>query len=262
MPHPFNSQVTLITGAAGGLGRQLALELSARGAVIAATDLHPEGLERLLGDLKARNGAGAWEIADVTDPAALGRAVAAFEKKLGPVEILVANAGIGIEMRILDFKAEDFARQVQVNLIGVANSVAAVLSGMLARGHGHLVAISSLASYRGLPLMAGYCASKAGVNSLMDALRLELPKGIACTTICPGWIRTPLTADLPLEIPKLDIMEVEDAARRIVHAMERRQPFYPFPWRVAWPVRLGQFLPTRLGDALTRLVLKRHRPRR
>ena len=132
----------------------------------------------------------------------LRAAVKEVESKLGPVDILIANAGIGMENSALSFRGEDFEAQVRVNLIGVANSVAAVLPGMIERKRGHLVAISSLASYRGLPLMAGYCASKSGVNALFESLRLELaPLGIDTTIICPGWIKTPLTAHIGVPKP-------------------------------------------------------------
>src|SRR5262249_60986560 len=136
--------------------------------------------------------------------------------------------GIGRETSALGFRAEDVEAQVRVNLVGVANSVEAVLPGMIGRKAGHLVAISSLASYRGLPKMAGYCASKAGVNALMEALRFELrPHGVAVTTVCPGWIRTPLTANI--NVPHLYMMEVGDAARRIVEAARQRPSFGAFP---------------------------------
>ena len=112
---------------------------------------------------------------------------------MGPNDVLIANAGIGRETRRSTFNAEDVEAQIRVNLIGVANSIGAVLPGMIERKRGHLVAISSLASYRGLPKMAGYCASKAGVRRPDGSAAVELrPLGIAVTTICPGWIRTAL----------------------------------------------------------------------
>jgi short-subunit dehydrogenase len=145
---------------------------------------------------------------------------------------------------------------VSVNLIGVANSVAAVLPGMLARRRGHLVALSSLASYRGLPFMAGYCASKTGVNALFDSLRVELkPHGIATTTVCPGWIRTAMTADLKIPVPKM--LDVTDAARRILAAVERRQPFFAFPADMRRQVRLLRWLPLGLSDWLVTRLLRR-----
>jgi NAD(P)-dependent dehydrogenase (short-subunit alcohol dehydrogenase family) len=249
----YANQVVLITGAGSGLGRQLARTLTEEGARIAAVDLNPDSLAALAEELPGKTVA--WAVADVTDRGALQAAVEKLGERLGPIDLVIANAGIGKETSALDFHAEDFEAQVRVNLIGVANTVGAVVPGMLARNRGHLAAISSLASYRGLPSMAGYCASKAGVNGLMDALRVELePHGIAVSTICPGWIRTPLVANI--DIPHAHILEVEDAARRIISALRRRQAFYAFPPQAAWQVRLLHWLPARLSDRLTRARLR------
>src|SRR4051794_29959384 len=204
----FTGRVAVITGAASGLGRQLALSLADQGARIAALDRQAEGLDSLAAQLKGKPLARA--AADVTDLPAVGAAVARLEGEVGPADLLFACAGLGRETSALNFRAEDVNDLLNVNLLGVVNSIDAVLPGMLRRRSGHLVALSSLASYRGLPRMAGYCASKAGVNALMDALRVELrPTGITTTTVCPGWVRTPMTANIDLHLPVM--MEVNEA---------------------------------------------------
>jgi len=241
----FANRVVLITGAANGIGRQLALTLAAEGARIAALDIEADGLASLKAQLPP--GACATAVADVTDLAALRKAVLQLESEVGPTDVLIANAGIGRETSARTFDADEVNAQIRVNLLGVVNSIDAVLAGMQKRRGGHLVAISSLASYRGLPLMAGYSASKAGVNAVMDSLRVELrPLGIACTTICPGWIRTPLTASINL--PTLKMMDVEVAVRRMVQAIRARKAFLAFPPGDAWQVRLLRYLPRPLGD--------------
>jgi NAD(P)-dependent dehydrogenase (short-subunit alcohol dehydrogenase family) len=245
----FANRVVLITGAASGIGRQLALTLAAEGTRIAALDRQAEGLDRLAADLKGKPLACA--VADVTDLPAVRAAVTQLETQLGPTDLLVASAGIGIAMPAHLFRGEDFAAQVNVNLIGVGNTLDAVLPGMCRRERGHIAVLSSMASYRGLPHMAGYCASKAGVNSLLDALRVELrPLGITVTTICPGWIRTPLTS--PLQLPDTDMMDVEEAVRRIVRALRARKPFIAFPTGTAWQARLLRHTPRPISDWLTR----------
>lgn len=249
----FSNRVALITGAGNGLGRQLALALASEGAAIAAVDLNADSLAALENDLKGKTVASA--VADVTDRSSLRPAVEQLQERLGPIDLLIANAGIGKETSALSFHADDFEAIIRVNLIGVSNSVEAVLNGMLKRRSGHLVGISSLASYRGLPRMAGYCASKAGVNALMDALRIELgPLGINVTTICPGWIRTAMTANL--DVPMPDIMDCADAARRILDAVRRGKAFYAFPAHSARRIRFLHWLPCSVSDWLMHRVLR------
>lgn len=249
----LNGKVALITGAGSGLGRQLALNLAAERMAIAAIDLRPEGLKSLADELSGKPFA--WAVADVTDRSALVPAVAQVEQRVGPTQLLIASAGIGIETSALNFNAADVEAIIRVNLIGVVNTIDAVLRGMIARRQGHLVGISSLASFRGLPRMAGYCASKAGLNALLDGLRVELrPLGIVVTTICPGWIRTPLTDNV--QVPMPHILEVGDAARRIVGAIRRQQPFFAFPGPPVRRLRFLRCLPTRWSDWLLYHVLR------
>jgi NAD(P)-dependent dehydrogenase (short-subunit alcohol dehydrogenase family) len=253
----FADQVILITGAGSGIGRELARTLSAEGARIGAIDCSGAALEQVAVLLGKR---AAFAVADVTDLSGLGRAVAGLEERLGPTDVLIASAGMARETPVETYRAEDFADQINVNLIGVSNSVAAVLPGMRERRRGHLVALSSLASYRGLPWMAGYCASKAGVNALFDALRVELRScNIAVTTLCPGFIRTPMTA--PFRPPGRHMMELEDAVSHMVRAIRARRAFLAFPPAPAWWMRLLHYLPRSGGDWLAEQYLRKLKKR-
>jgi NADP-dependent 3-hydroxy acid dehydrogenase YdfG len=242
----FADRTVLITGAANGIGRGFAQALARLGARVGAIDRHAEGLAELARELGSGHFASA--VADVTDAVALAKAAASLEAKLGPTDMLIACAGLIHETAATDFRPENFAVQVEVNLIGVANSMAAVLPGMLARKSGHLVAISSIAAYHGVAPLAGYCASKAGVNALCDAFRVELrPLGIRVTTICPGFIRTHIADHL--DIPKPPAMlSVEDAVNRMLGAIARGREFFAFPSGNVWWMRLLRYLPRRLGD--------------
>jgi NAD(P)-dependent dehydrogenase (short-subunit alcohol dehydrogenase family) len=249
----FANRVVLITGAGNGIGRQFALQLAAEGAVVAALDLSEAALAGLQQELAGKRCAVA--VGDVTVRDSLFPAVSKLQQQLGPIDLLIANAGIGRETSALKFKAADFEAQIQVNLIGVANSIEAVLPGMIERRQGHIVGMSSLASFRGLPKMSGYCASKAGLNALLDSVRLETKRhGVRVTTICPGWIRTALTENVG--VPKPYMMELDFAVRKMIGAIRCNTEFIAFPTHAAWQVRVLGMLPVGISDALMRLMLR------
>lgn len=249
MIHAEFGQVALITGAASGIGKELATMLAAKGVRIAAVDICEHGLAELANTLRARNQTIATAVADVTNVADLRTQVAKLEAELGPTDLLIGSAGIGAETTVQPFDIEKITAIINVNLLGVANSIAAVLPGMIERRRGHLVGLSSLASYRGLPRMFAYCSSKAGLNSLLEGMRVELrPHNVHVTTICPGWIRTPMTAKVTE--PMQAIMEVDVAARRILDAIRRKRAFYAFPAATARQVWLLRFLPASISDRI------------
>jgi NAD(P)-dependent dehydrogenase (short-subunit alcohol dehydrogenase family) len=258
----FRDRTALITGAASGIGRQFALDLAAEGARVAALDRSAAGLDALAADLKARGVAAdrfACAAADVTDWLALHAAVRGLEERLGPTDLLVAAAGLACRTSALDYPAEAAADIIRVNLIGVSHSVAAVLPGMRERRRGHLVGLASLAGYRGVPPIAAYSASKAGVIALLDAFRVELaPLGIAVTTICPGFIRTPMTTrpgNSPP--PSVCMLEVDVAVATMLRAVRARRASLSFPTGLTWRMRLLRYLPRPLADWLTARNLRR-----
>jgi len=245
--------MTLITGAGSGIGRALAQVLAREGHTIAAIDRREEGLLALADELKTPF---ASAVADVTDPVALQQAVRDLETKLGPVDLLVANAGIGTETSGIAYNVDAMNLVMSVNLLGVSNSIGAVLPGMIERKRGHLVAISSVASYRGLPRMLAYCASKAGVNAIMDGLRVELkPIGIDVTTICPAWVKTPLTDKLEGNLDGL--ISVDEAVQEIHYAIRKKLKFYTFPRRMRWKLGFLLTWPLAWQDAMIRSMMNR-----
>jgi NAD(P)-dependent dehydrogenase (short-subunit alcohol dehydrogenase family) len=239
----FANRVVLITGAGSGIGLGLARRLVGLGARVAALDRAAAPLAALAKECPGV----AWAVADVTNRLALNQAIAELTGKAGPVDILIASAGIGSQTKALSWDAAQFETIIQVNLVGVANSIAAVLPGMIQRRRGHLVGLSSLASFRGVPGLAGYCASKAGVNALMDSLRCELRGvGIAVTTICPGWIRTPMTA--ALEGSGIPLLSLDDAVTKILRTIRKRKAFAAFPSKTTWQLRILNHMPRWLAD--------------
>lgn len=253
----FKGQVVLITGAGSGIGRSLATRLLRAGAAVGAIDRDPQSLESLRHE--ADSGRLAIAIADVTDPHHLSETVCRLETELGPTDRLIANAGIGMATGFWQFNPSDFAAVVRVNLLGVAHSVAAVLPGMMQRRRGHIVGISSLASYRGLPLMSAYCASKSGVNAMLESLAVEVaPFNIDVTTICPGWIRTPLTQAIQSPMP--GIIDLGTAVDQMIRMIAQRRRHAAFPRRTAMVVRLLRWLPPAWSDRLISRRFHRNRP--
>jgi NAD(P)-dependent dehydrogenase (short-subunit alcohol dehydrogenase family) len=254
---PEAARVALVTGAGSGIGRQLAIDLAARGWALAGLDLNPEGLQELESRLAHEQRRLAWEVADVTDMGALRSAVGKMEDRLGAVDLLIACAGVAGETPAVGIDAAAVARIITTNLIGASNTVAAVLPGMLARRKGHIVAVSSLASFRGLPGQMGYCASKAGLNVLMQSLGLDVRRfGIQVTTVCPGHTRTPQATHMYREEC---LRPVETAAREILRAIDRRKLFHAFPWHNVRQLRLMRVLPERLQGWLLERALARMR---
>jgi short-subunit dehydrogenase len=247
----WQNKVVMITGASSGIGGALAVEVAKRGAKLGLVARRAEALSGIGEKIKASGSEALVLPADVRDADSLRTAADQLRSTLGPVDVLIANAGIGPTRDAAGIDAAEVSDVININVIGAVNSVAAVLPEMLSRGQGHLVAISSLAAYRGLPKSAAYCASKAALSAFFESLRLDLePKGIAVTIIHPGFIKTPLTAGRETQMPFL--MELDDAVQKIVRAIEKRKKSYAFPWQLATIVRAGMIMPIWMYDRISR----------
>ena len=249
MKYDWKGRVVLITGASSGIGRGLAVELGRRGARLGLTARRAEELARVADEVSRAGGQALALPADVRRAEEIDGAAVRVREKWGRVDVLIANAGMSTTTAATRLDAAEAGDVITVNVIGVVNSVAAVLPDMLKRGDGHLVAISSLASYRGMPKSGAYSASKAAVSTFFESMRLDLRKsGVAVTVIHPGFIRTPMTANRKKKLPFL--LEVDDAACRIIKAVERRARTYAFPWQLASLVRVIRHMPGALYDRL------------
>lgn len=249
MKYDWSEKVVLITGASSGIGQALAVELGRRGARLGLTARRAEELLRVADEVARAGGEAMALPADVRDPAALKEAAERVRERWGRVDVLIANAGMSTTTAGTQLNAGEAGDVISINVLGVVNSVAAVLPHMLERGAGHLVAISSLASYRGMPKSGAYSASKAAVSTFFESLRVDLRKSrVDVTVIHPGFIRTPMTANRKKKLPFL--LEPGDAACRIIKAVERRARTYAFPWQLASIVRVIKHIPGRLYDRL------------
>jgi len=243
----WSNRVVLITGASSGIGRALSVELTRRGAAVGLLARREDLLQDVAAEIKTFGGTAIAVPADVTDANAVRGAVEVLSQKFGPIDLMIANAGVGATIAGGKLEPDGVAKVFNVNVIGVVNSVTAVIPQMVERGRGHLAVISSLAAYRGLPKSAAYCSSKAAISSLFESLRLDLqPKGIDVTIIHPGFIKTPLTAGRTKKLPFL--MEVDEAAVKMIRAIEKRKKSYAFPWQLATIVRLGMVMPNFMYD--------------
>jgi short-subunit dehydrogenase len=238
----FANQVAVVTGASSGIGRALARLLAQEGARVGLVARRRAELETLAQEIAQAGCKAVVAPADVADRAQIVAAVGEIARDLGPVDLLVANAGVGAPTLLEPFNVADVEKMFRINLLGVIYSIEAVLPDMLRRGRGHLAAVSSLAAYKGLPGESAYCASKAAVNTYLEGLRIQLrDRGIAVTTLCPGFVRTPMTAVNDFHMPFL--LEADEAARRMVRALRRRAKVYNFPWPLAVLMKFTRWLP-------------------
>jgi 2-hydroxycyclohexanecarboxyl-CoA dehydrogenase len=207
--------VALVTGAGRGIGRAIALRLARAGMAVGVTDLDAATAGAVAGEIQAAGGSAVACAADVTDLAALRAAVAATESALGPLGVLVNNAGWD---RLHPFVESDPAlwdRLIAINLKGVLNATKAALDGMVARGAGRIVNISSDAGRVGSSGESVYAACKAGVIGFSKALAREVARhGITVNVVCPGPTETQLLSD---------VMTGERGAR-ILEGMKRGIP--------------------------------------
>ncbi len=238
----FANQVAVITGASSGIGWELAKVLSRQGCAVGLLARRLERLEELAGEIRDAGGKAAAVQADVTMRQETVDAIHQLRDALGPVNLLIANSGIGKPTEIEPMNMDDVDYMLRVNFLGVVYAIEGVLPGMLERKKGHLAAISSLAAYKGMPGESGYCASKAAVHVYMEGLRIQLrSRGIAVTTICPGFIKTPMTDVNNFRMPFL--MTVEKAAQKMVRALAKRKKVYNFPWRTTVLMKSLRWLP-------------------
>lgn len=246
----WKGKVVFLTGASSGIGEALATALAKKGAIIGLVARRREMLEDLADKCRSAGGQARVFPLDVTDEIAVADAANEMRSELGHIDVLIANAGIGgNDDAARAYTPHAVKKVIDVNLLGAVNAIHAVVPQMLERGEGHLVAISSLAGFRGLPKSAAYSASKAGMTAFFESVRLDVKhSGIDVTIIQPGFIKTPLTAGRHNKMPFL--MELDDAIPLFIKAIEKKKKFAAFPWQLAAIVRAGRIFPAWLYDRI------------
>jgi short-subunit dehydrogenase len=243
----------LVTGAANGIGRATAIALARKGMPLALIDHNTANLADLEQALKTDGATRfATAVVDVTDRAAMFTAVNRLSADLGPIDVLLACAGIGSLTLVPELDTVTLRQTLEVNVVGVAHSIEAVLPAMIERQQGHIIGIASMAGYRGFPWMISYSASKAAVIAYLEAMRPGLRKrGVTVTTVCPGFVRTKMCADLPYQ-RKIKMIEPEEAARHLVRAVERRPRNCVFPLSMRFGLALLKYMPDSFFDWMMR----------
>lgn len=235
----------LITGASAGIGLALAEHYAREGAVLGLAARRADRLEALKPRLETHGAKVYCYAADVRDAPRMAEVARAFWQAAGGVDIVIANSGISSSDGLKSGDPQAAADVVAVNVQGVIHTLVPFIPPLLERKHGHLVAIGSVAGFRGLPGKGAYSASKAAVKTLLDAWRVNLRgSGVHVTTICPGYVESELTTGNAYPMPFL--MKAEKAAGLIARAIDRHAKTYVFPWQMRLVVPILRIVPESL----------------
>jgi short-subunit dehydrogenase len=243
----------VVTGASSGIGRALAAELAARHPAASLLLLARRGalLAELVAELESRHPALRCTPAavDLTDRKALDGHVSGFLAG-GVPDLVIANAGVSAGTATEESAGRAaFRRIIEVNLVGLVDTLGPFVAPMREAGRGTLVGIASVAGIRGLPGAAAYSASKAAAISYLESLRVELHgSGVRVVTLAPGYIRTPMTDVNPYRMPFL--MDAAEFARRAVDAVEAGARFRVIPWQMGLVAQMLRVLPDPVYDRL------------
>jgi short-subunit dehydrogenase len=239
----------LITGASSGLGAGLAKAYARPGASIGLIARRPAELKAVAAAVRDRGASAKLYLVDVRDGDAMEAAIRDFHREAGGLDIVIANAGIGEGRTRESWTAQSAARVFEVNVIGLCNTLLPALDLMRSQGSGTLVAMASVAGFRALPGSLAYSASKAAVMTFMEGLSLELRgTNLHSVTLCPGFVRTPLTDKNNFHMPFL--IELDDACLRMKRAIDTKQKRFVFPLPMAIAARVMHLAPGWLWQIL------------
>jgi len=250
-------KLCLVTGGARGMGKLWAEAFGADGARLALWDLDDEALQQTAAEFRAKGWSVFTQTVDVAKRSRVYSAAAALTDEHGPVDILVNNAGIVAGGKFLEMKDERLEATIDVDLKALMWTCKAFLPGMIERGAGHVINISSAAGFIGVPFMPAYSAAKWGVLGLTESLRLEMKvlghHGIGFTVFCPSYVDTGMFRGVkaPLFTPMLT---PEQAVRRGYDGFRRGVYLVKEPFLVKLTPALQALLPTPLFDGISDLL--------
>jgi short-subunit dehydrogenase len=232
----------VITGVTSGIGKALALYYAQHGTTLGLIGRRQEHLREVAAQCQAQGAEVVPAALDVRDTAGMRDYAEQFIVRVGGIDLVIANAGVGI---LDDLASGDAARQTvlfEVNVIGLLNTLLPFIPAMIRQRQGQLVAIASVAGFRALPGSTTYAATKVAVRTLMEGYGWELQRhGITVTTINPGFIVSEMTAPNQFAMPFL--LQTDVAVRRMARAIQRRKRVYTFPLPMAIVARLLPYIP-------------------
>lgn len=238
----------LVTGASSGIGAALANRLARRGyEVWIAARRRPE-LELQVASIAGAGGVAHAFVLDVSDPEATEASVGRLDAEVNGFDLVVANAGVGgAQVPVARQTLADVRSVFETNFLGAIATLLPVVPGMLRRGRGHLVGVSSLAAETPLPTAADYGASKAAFSFFMECAASDLiPRGVDVTIVHPGFVKTPLTDRNTFDMPF--IVELDRAADIIDRAIRDKRRMCRFPLALTAATTAGRLMPRALRD--------------
>lgn len=242
-----------VIGASSGIGAALATELLRRGGTVAISGRRAAELQQVSG------GQMHVQPCDAVDLAAVRAAAEEVTAALGGVDVAVYSAGMFRQVEIDRWDVSTIRQHLEVHVMGLANMIDAVLPGMLARRHGYIVGISSVAGYRGLPKGEAYAAAKAAQQLLLESLRADVAaRGVRVVTVCPGFVSTEMTAGNDFPMPWM--IQADDAARRIADGLAKGKPEIVFPVPMMVAMKLARMVPVRAWGSAAGLMARRAAP--
>jgi short-subunit dehydrogenase len=243
----MENRTVFVTGASSGIGAALSRRLARAGHTVVLSARRADALDALAGEIRRAGGVAHVYPLDVCDPAGTRAVIRRADDALGGLDVVVANAGIDVHGWSGKLRHEDVQPTIDVNVTGAVATLLAVMDRMVERRRGHLVGLSSLAQYRGLPKQAAYCASKAFLSTFLEGLRIDLRSvGIAVTDVRPGFVRTPMTEKNSHAMPFM--VGADEAADAIARGIEARDALVTFPWQLTALARVGLVVPDALYD--------------
>jgi NAD(P)-dependent dehydrogenase (short-subunit alcohol dehydrogenase family) len=248
----FEGQVVWITGGGSGIGRALALAMAEEGADVAVSGRRQDKLDAVAAEIQATGRRGLGVVCDVTDEASLAAAIERVVAELGGLDVAVANAGFSVSGRVLRHTADDWRRQFETNVIGAVMTIRHAMPELTKRG-GRAVLVASVASMFTYPNGGPYCASKAALRAIGQALSIELKgTGVSCTTIHPGFVESEIAQvdnlghydpSRPETRPGKLMWPADRAAKTMMKAIHRRKREYVFTWHGVVATWIARHLP-------------------